>query len=98
MAQAADQSPASGTATPLLQLEHVSKQFGGVKAIDDVRLTAWTVNELQNARPDRQKALASFLDTLNRYTIADILDKSNHRKLASAFATFTGWAPSSAAP
>ncbi len=29
--------PAAASAVPLLQIEHVSKQFGGVKALDDVK-------------------------------------------------------------
>jgi Rrf2 family transcriptional regulator, nitric oxide-sensitive transcriptional repressor len=36
------------------------------------------------------EALLAFLDTLNRYTLVDIIDK-DRQKLASAFATFVGW-------
>ncbi len=31
------------------------------QAVDEIRMTAWTVNELLNARPDRQASVASFL-------------------------------------
>jgi Rrf2 family nitric oxide-sensitive transcriptional repressor len=37
------------------------------------------------------EALNSFLATLNRYTIADIVNEKDQRKLASVFATFVGW-------
>jgi len=37
------------------------------------------------------EALNSFLETLNRYTVADIVSKRDQRKLASVFATFAGW-------
>ena len=37
------------------------------------------------------EALQAFLTALNRYTIADVLQKSNQRQLASVFATFVGW-------
>jgi len=37
------------------------------------------------------EALQAFLSTLNRYTIADVLDKGARGKLAGAFATFAGW-------
>ena len=37
-----------------------------------------------------REALAAFLATLNKYTVADILDHGGQRKLASAFATFVG--------
>ncbi|HEU4416949.1 MAG TPA: hypothetical protein VFT65_19320 [Candidatus Angelobacter sp.] len=30
-------------------------------AVDDIRMAAWTASELQNARPERKQALASFL-------------------------------------
>ena len=36
------------------------------------------------------EALLAFLDSLNRYTLADITSKQG-KKLASAFATFVGW-------
>jgi Rrf2 family transcriptional regulator, nitric oxide-sensitive transcriptional repressor len=38
-----------------------------------------------------REALNAFLVTLNKYTVADILDHGGQRKLASAFATFVGW-------
>jgi Rrf2 family nitric oxide-sensitive transcriptional repressor len=37
------------------------------------------------------EALNSFLATLNRYTIADIVNEKDQRMLASVFATFVGW-------
>jgi Rrf2 family transcriptional regulator, nitric oxide-sensitive transcriptional repressor len=37
------------------------------------------------------EALNSFLATLNQYTVADILNKGDQRKLANVFATFAGW-------
>jgi len=37
------------------------------------------------------EALQAFLTALNRYTIADVLQKSNQTQLASVFATFVGW-------
>lgn len=37
------------------------------------------------------EALEAFLTSLNRYTVADILQQSGQRKLAGAFATFVGW-------
>jgi Rrf2 family nitric oxide-sensitive transcriptional repressor len=36
------------------------------------------------------EALNTFLSTLNRYTVADVLRDGGQRKLASVFATFTG--------
>lgn len=38
-----------------------------------------------------KEALDSFLKTLNRYTLADILRNGGEQKLASVFATFVGW-------
>ena len=37
------------------------------------------------------EALNSFLETLNRYTVADIIHRSGQRKLANVFANFAGW-------
>jgi Rrf2 family nitric oxide-sensitive transcriptional repressor len=37
------------------------------------------------------EALDAFLTTLNRYTVADVLDRGGQRKLASVFANFVGW-------
>lgn len=37
------------------------------------------------------EALQSFLATLNQYTIADILNRGDQRRLANVFATFAGW-------
>ena len=37
------------------------------------------------------EALNSFLATLNHYTISDIVNEKDQRKLASVFATFVGW-------
>lgn len=37
------------------------------------------------------EALSAFLTTLNQYTIADVLEISDRRKLASVFATFAEW-------
>jgi hypothetical protein len=31
------------------------------------------------------------VDTLNRYTVADIVNSKDQRKLASVFAAFAGW-------
>jgi Rrf2 family nitric oxide-sensitive transcriptional repressor len=39
------------------------------------------------------EALTAFIASLNRYSVADILDHGGQRKLASAFATFIGWTP-----
>ncbi|HUS06886.1 MAG TPA: Rrf2 family transcriptional regulator [Bryobacteraceae bacterium] len=37
------------------------------------------------------EALDAFLQCLNRYTVADVLDNSGRRKLTSVFAAFAGW-------
>jgi Rrf2 family nitric oxide-sensitive transcriptional repressor len=37
------------------------------------------------------EALESFLATLNRYTVADVMNTSGQHKLTSLFATFAGW-------
>ncbi len=37
------------------------------------------------------EALNAFLDTLNHYTLAEVIADSGRNKLAAAFATFVGW-------
>jgi Rrf2 family nitric oxide-sensitive transcriptional repressor len=37
------------------------------------------------------EALSAFIAALDRYTVADVLNQTGQRELASAFATFAGW-------
>jgi Rrf2 family nitric oxide-sensitive transcriptional repressor len=39
------------------------------------------------------EALAAFIASLNRHTLADILKEGRGQKLANVFATFVGWTP-----
>ncbi len=38
-----------------------------------------------------REALRAFLDSLNKYTLADIIRDSGREKLSTAFAKFVGW-------
>jgi Rrf2 family nitric oxide-sensitive transcriptional repressor len=57
----------------------------------DKRTNTCPISSVCGLKRILNEALHSFLESLDQYTVADIVTKRDQRKLASVFATFAGW-------